>query len=120
MHEFSLVASVIETVEESARQAGATEVLKVRVVAGELTQVVEEAMRFAFEALRGGTCCEHADLVLELVGARSRCLDCGREFAHDPLHRKCPSCGSAFTEIIAGRELFIDSIEVDIPPPSDS
>ena len=27
----------------------------------------------------------------------------------------CPECGSFATELIAGRELQIDSIEVDIP-----
>ena len=115
MHEFSLVASIIDTVDESARQAGASDVIKVRVVAGELTQVVEEAMQFAFEALRPGTSCERAELELSFVAPRSRCLDCGHEFAHDAYHRKCPACGGLFTEIVAGRELFIDSIEADIP-----
>ena len=115
MHEFSLVASVIETVDESARQAGATKVLKVSVVAGELTQVVEEAMNFAFEALREGTCCADAELELRFIEPRSRCADCGIEFTHDAFHRKCPACGSMFTEIIAGRELYIDSIEAETP-----
>ncbi len=27
----------------------------------------------------------------------------------------CPECGSFATELVAGRELQIDSIEVDIP-----
>ena len=27
----------------------------------------------------------------------------------------CPECGSAFSELLQGKELRIDSIEVDIP-----
>jgi len=115
MHEFSLASSILETVDESARQSGASRVLKVSVVAGELVQVVDEAMHFAFEVLAEGTICEGAELELSFVEPRSRCLDCGREFFHDARHWRCPECGGPNTELLAGRELYIDSIEVDLP-----
>ena len=115
MHEFTLAASIVEMADESARQAGASRVLRVGVVAGELVQVVEEAMLFAFEVLGEGTTCEGAELELSFVRPRSRCLDCGLEFAHDALHRRCPACDGPRTELLAGRELYIDFLEVDLP-----
>ena len=50
-----------------------------------------------------------------MVRPKSRCLECGAEFEHDRFHLLCPECGGFATELIAGRELQIDSIEVDIP-----
>ena len=50
-----------------------------------------------------------------MVKPKSRCLECGAEYEHDRFHMLCPECGSFATELIAGRELQIDSIEVDIP-----
>ncbi|MGI6220994.1 MAG: hydrogenase maturation nickel metallochaperone HypA [Coriobacteriales bacterium] len=113
MHEFGLTQAVVETASASAREAGAARVTEIRLTVGELTQVVEEAMDFAFEVLRRGTICEGARLTIDFIAPRSRCLDCGIEFAHDALHRKCPECESPFTQVIAGRELEITSIEVE-------
>ena len=113
MHEFGLTQAVIETSVASAREAGATRVTEIRLTVGELTQVVEEAMEFAFDALSRGTMCEGAKLAIGFVPPRSLCLDCGDEFPHDALHRKCPGCGSPYTQVIAGRELEIASIEIE-------
>ncbi len=114
MHEFSLVSSVITMVEQSAKEAGASKVTSICIVAGDLSQVVDEAMDFAFEALSEGTLCEGAKLEIEHVQPRSRCMDCQKEFDHDVYHRRCPECDSLFTELIRGKELFIDHIELDI------
>ena len=115
MHEMSIVASVLDAVNASAIQAGATRVLSISLSIGDMTQVVDEAFAFAFEALTEGTMCEGAELVVNKVHPRSVCLDCDTEFDHDRFHRSCPSCGSYTTQLIAGRELQIDSIEVDLP-----
>ena len=56
-----------------------------------------------------------AELDIAMVRPRSRCLECGAEYDHDRFHMLCPECGSFATELVAGRELQIDSIEVDIP-----
>ena len=59
--------------------------------------------------------CEGAELKVNMIDPRSRCPECGDEFEHDRFHRTCPNCGNALTELIAGREMQLDSIEVDIP-----
>lgn len=113
MHEFGLTQAVVETSIASAREAGASRVTAIRLTVGELTQVVDEAMAFAFDVLAKGTMCEGAELAIDFVAPRSRCLDCGAEFAHDALHRRCPACDSPFTQVLVGRELEIASIEVE-------
>lgn len=101
---------------EAARDAGATRITEIRVSVGELTEVVEFALQFAFEALTPGTMAEGATLVVTNVPARSRCRSCGSEYGHDRFEMLCPSCGSFDVEPLQGRELRIDSIETDDDP----
>lgn len=115
MHEMGIIAGVIDAVAASAADAGATRVTKVSLSIGEMTEAIEDVLVFAWEALSEGTICEGAELHINMVAPRSRCPECGAEFDHDRFHRGCPNCGNMLTEIIAGREMQIDSIEVDLP-----
>ena len=115
MHEMSIVAGVIDAVVPSAEQAGAERVLAITLRIGDMTEVVDEALTFAFEALTENTMCDGAQLEVVKVHPRSLCLECATEFDHDRFHRTCPSCGSYETMLLTGRELEIESIEVDLP-----
>ena len=115
MHEMSIVTGVLDAVCASAEQAGATAVLSITLRIGDMTEVVDEALDFAFEVLTEGTLCEGAELVVNKVHPRSLCFECGAEFDHDRFHRSCPTCGSYETRLIAGKEMEIESIEVDLP-----
>ncbi|MDR3036827.1 MAG: hydrogenase maturation nickel metallochaperone HypA [Coriobacteriales bacterium] len=115
MHEFGLMQSVLDTVEASARAAGAERVCEVRLVIGAMREVVPDAMEFAFEALAPKTLCDGATLTMRMLAPRSRCTQCGYEFEHDRFHRSCPACDSLVCELVAGKEMYIDAIEVDLP-----
>lgn len=122
MHELGIMTGVMDAVTSSAQQAGATRVLKVSLSVGEMTEAIEDALMFAFEALseqREYALCEGAELEITMVRPNSRCLECGAEYEHDRFHMLCPECNSFATELIAGRELQIDSIEVDLPDEDD-
>ncbi|MCL1798065.1 MAG: hydrogenase maturation nickel metallochaperone HypA [Eggerthellaceae bacterium] len=120
MHELGIMTGVMEAVSVSARDAGATKVLKVSLSVGVMTEAIEEALRFAFEALSEGTFVEGADLEITMVSPKSLCLECGTEFSHDRFHLACPACEGFATKLTAGREMQIDSIEVDIPDEEDA
>lgn len=115
MHEMGIMAGVLQTVTASAAQAGATRVTSVKLSIGQMTEAIEDVLVFAWEALSEGTICEGSKLEVNMIAPRSRCPECGAEFEHDRFHRACPSCDNALTELIAGREMQLDSIEVDIP-----
>ncbi|MDR2673226.1 MAG: hydrogenase maturation nickel metallochaperone HypA [Coriobacteriales bacterium] len=116
MHEFSLMSAVMDAVENSARVHGAAKVLVIRLTIGEMAEVVPEAMEFAFEALSPGTLSEGAELTMTTVRPRSRCAACDAEFEHDRYHWSCPNCDSLATELLAGKELYIESIEIEDGP----
>jgi hydrogenase nickel incorporation protein HypA/HybF len=115
VHEFGIMENILEAVTKGAKDAGATKVLSMRVVIGEMSEVVEDALRFAFDALVPDTMCDGAELIVEEVRPKSRCHECGLEYEHDRFHLICPNCGSYSVDLIAGREMYIDSIEVETP-----
>lgn len=107
--------SVLENVEKSARDAGAVRVTEIRLVIGEMSEVVPDSLEFAFEALSPDTLSADAELKMTMVSPRSRCTQCGHEFEHKRFMRGCPNCESLVTELLAGKELHIDAIEVEMP-----
>ena len=116
MHELGIMTGVLEAANTAARDAGATKLLGVKLSIGEMTEAIEDALMFAWEALtEDDPFTEGATLEVNMVSPKSRCLECGVEFEHDRFHMFCPECDSFATELIAGREMQIDSIEVDLP-----
>ena len=116
MHELGIMTGVMDAVTKSAHDAGADKVLKVTLSVGEMTECIQDALEFAFEALTvDDPVVRDAELTINMIKPKSRCLECGAEFEHDRFHMFCPECDSFATELLAGRELQIDSIEVDIP-----
>lgn len=121
MHELGIMTGVMDAAVQSAHQAGATRLLKVTLSIGEMTEAIEDALQFAFEALREtDPFTADAEIEINMIKPRSRCLECGAEFEHDRFHMFCPECDSFATQLVAGRELQIDSIEVDLPEDGDA
>ncbi|WP_251178337.1 hydrogenase maturation nickel metallochaperone HypA [Adlercreutzia agrestimuris] len=116
MHELGIMTGVMDAVEKSAREAGATQVLEVTLSVGEMTEAIEDALQFAFEVLsEGSDLSKGAKLTINMIPPKSKCLECGAIYTHDRFHMLCPECGSFATQLLEGRELQIDSIEVDLP-----
>ena len=116
MHELSIMTGVVDAVRQSAEQAGATKLLKISLSVGEMTEAIQDALEFAFEVLQEtDPFLQGAQLEIHMIRPKSICLECGAEFEHDRYDMFCPECDSFATELIAGRELQIDSIEVDLP-----
>lgn len=120
MHELGIMTGVMESVGNAAREAGATRVLKVSLSVGVMTEAIEDALQFAFEALsESDPYFEDALLEVEMIQPKSICTQCGNEFTHDRFHMTCPACGSPLLQLLEGKELHITSIEVDVPGEED-
>ena len=111
MHELGMVTGAVESVRQAAEANHADKVLKVSLSVGEMTEAIEDALTFAYEAITDGDpLFSGSKLDITMVPPKSRCGEC----AHDRFHVMCPECGG-FADLIEGKELRIDSIEVDIP-----
>ncbi len=117
MHEYSIVAGVLDTIIPLARKAGATKIATVRLRVGVMTEVVRESLDFMWDVVceERGDITRGATLEVETVQPHSLCMACGEEFDHDRLHARCPACGSASTMVVRGRELDLISFDIDTP-----
>jgi hydrogenase nickel incorporation protein HypA/HybF len=113
VHEMGITQSILTASFDAARDAGATRITEIRISVGELTETVDFALQFAFEALTPDTMAEGAVLIIDKVPAKSRCMACGNVYEHDRFQMVCSECGSMAVELLQGRELQIDSIEAD-------
>jgi len=115
MHEMGITQQILNQVIEVAKKENAMRINEVRISVGELTEVVEDALRFAFEVLRQDTIAAEAELKITFLSPKAVCGECGLEYEHDIFNRMCPQCGSLISKSIQGHELRIDSIDVDEP-----
>ncbi len=114
MHELSIVEAVIDQVAvEVARTDAAGRVLRIELSIGRFSGANAESVRFAFGFLAPGTVAEGAEIVIEQPGAVCRCRACGVETEIDDLVAECPRCASREISIAGGREMVLQSIELE-------
>jgi len=114
VHEVSIVQSLIQQVEAEVRQAGCDgRILRLGLVIGRLSGVHADSVRFAFEMLGPGTLLEGAELHITEPSAELVCKDCGARTPIEDLTAECPACGSRAVVIEGGRDLLLESIEVE-------
>jgi len=109
MHELSITQSMLDLVLEQAKNAGAKEVGKINLVLG----VVDRAVQFYFDFLSKGTPAEGATLSFKVIPTTARCRNCAQDFKLGEFDWTCPHCKGNNIEIVGGKELFVESIEVD-------
>lgn len=113
MHELSITQTLLDIVLEQAETHDAQRVGQVRLVIGEMSGIVDDSVRFYFELLSKGTIAEGARLAVRRVPATARCSECGERFAFERLSWACPKCGAVRLEIVEGKEMYIESLEVE-------
>jgi hydrogenase nickel incorporation protein HypA/HybF len=112
MHELSIVESMLKVALEFAEKAKAERIVKINLVVGELSGVVKESAEFYFTFLSKDTIASRATINFNQVKTRLRCRNCGELFYPEFVYR-CPKCSDKAVDIIAGRELFVESLEVE-------
>jgi hydrogenase nickel insertion protein HypA len=96
MHEYSIVASIIDSMLEAIRKQGAPKIVSVHF--RRASAFSEEALRQAYESLTTGTILEGAPVEIETVNLDFKC-PCGHEqvITSDDLIGHmfvCPKCGA--------------------------
>jgi hydrogenase nickel incorporation protein HypA/HybF len=107
---------MLDIVLAHAAKAGASRVVRIYLVVGDLAGVVGDSVQFYFDFVSRDTPAAGAELVFTRVAARLRCKACGTEYEGEAVSRPtwaCPACGAIQPEAIGGREFLVESIEVE-------
>ncbi len=114
MHELSIAASIVDVVSETIQAHPGATVKQVRLRIGALASVVEDSLKFCWEITVQGTPLQGAELLVNIVPVLAHCDACGKDGELASLQSfRCPHCGEPVTDLRHGRELEIESIEID-------
>ncbi len=113
MHEVGIAQSILEIVEKEVKKNGASKVNKVKLIVGEFTGVVKEALEFALDIIKKNSLAENAEFLIETVNLKTFCQNCDKTFVgKEEAHFLCPDC-NGILGIVEGKELKIDFIDVE-------
>jgi hydrogenase nickel incorporation protein HypA/HybF len=127
MHEYSLACEIFENVMTIAQANSASGVKSITLKIGRLAHINPDQLLFSFETLAEGSIAGDAHVNVEFVPPSIEC-ECGYRGTLDDIsdetanteaslceyiaRMNCPVCGG-ITKISGGRELIIQTIEVE-------
>jgi hydrogenase nickel incorporation protein HypA/HybF len=115
VHELSIVQSLIGPVTEAAQKAGARKVTILTLRVGDLSSIVEDALQFCYGFATEGTMLEKSKLVVHRVPVVIFCENCRLSRELPGIHSfRCPACNTPSADLRQGRELEIESMEIEV------
>ena len=117
MHEFSIGQTLVKAVlaELDKPDRNTPTLLKACVVVGALRSIVPEYLEQAYGVLTKDTAAEGSLLEVRIAPVAGKCEDCGWRGEMSRGDFTCRSCGSSRAEIVGGKELYLDHLEVEEP-----
>jgi hydrogenase nickel incorporation protein HypA/HybF len=117
MHELSIVASIVDSVAETMAAYPGARVKEVRLRIGALSSVVEESLLFCYDLATEGTPLASSKLVITTVPVLAHCEACQADVELASVQSfRCPRCHEPVYELRQGRELEIESLEIEDEP----
>ena len=114
MHELSLIASLFDIIEKKADEKKAKKILSVKLQVGIFSGAVPELLISAFDIYKKDTLAREAEITCEKVLLKMYCKDCGVESTSDDYILACSKCHSSNLKTVAGTELILERIEMEI------
>jgi hydrogenase nickel incorporation protein HypA/HybF len=112
VHELALAESVLSIAEEAARRNDAARVTAIRVEIGALANVVPEALRFCFEAVRRDTIAAGASLDIVTIPGEAWCMACSTRVPLRERGDACRHCGGYQLAPVQGEAMRVREIAI--------
>ena len=114
MHELSIVSSIVDSVTETLGAYPGARVKEVRLRVGALASVIEDSLQFCYGIATEGTPLQGSALIVKILPVRMHCDKCEQDVEIASLQSfRCPRCDEPLADMRQGRELEIESIEID-------
>ena len=114
MHELSVTQNILDVALRNAEEAGATRILHLHLVIGDLSSIVDDSVQFYWDFVSQDTIAEGAKLHFRREPGSLGCRDCQTTFEITALEDfTCPHCGSVQTFVVGGDALQLESMDVE-------
>jgi hydrogenase nickel incorporation protein HypA/HybF len=114
VHELSIVSSIVDSVRETLIAYPGARVKGVRLRVGALASVIEDSLQFCYGVATEGTPLAGSTLIVEILPVKLYCESCKRDVELASLQSfRCPVCDEPVSDMRQGRELEIESIEIE-------
>ena len=112
MHELSLVTAILNKAETVIAEQRATGLVAVHLRRGPLSCANPDSLHFCFPLAIQGTPLEGARLVIHDEPLELLCTRCEQITKTPQTTLKCGYCASEEVEVLSGKDLIIDSLEL--------
>ncbi|MBO7351837.1 MAG: hydrogenase maturation nickel metallochaperone HypA [Candidatus Methanomethylophilaceae archaeon] len=123
MHEVSVVATLVDAVIKELQKYKVTKVNSVTVTIGDLTNLGEDQMSFAYEIVTRGTILEGSEFIIEHEPIELECKRCNfrgpAKILKDPdfdTHSipvlACPACGGP-VNVVKGQSCVVKCMDIE-------
>jgi len=115
MHELGIAQSIVENVCNEMHERGIQSISAVGVRVGVMCGVMNDALKFGYQAVANGTALEGSRLTITEDPLHARCHVCGSEFSTSKWVFACDRCGSGEIRVEGGDCLKIAWLETEDP-----
>jgi len=111
MHELSVCLSLLEQVQQIAREQHAVSVDRILLKVGPLSGIEADLLCSAYPLAAAGTLAEDAELVIEECDVVVQCTRCDAQSHVAPNRLLCDECGDYRTQVVSGDEMILQRLE---------
>ncbi len=112
MHEMSIAQSVFDIVQEEMARHGVEELKVINLAVGKMAAVVPQHLNMCFGMLADNTNLAGTVLNIRETPLKYSCMACGHIFTSEDMKFNCPECNEENPDLIGGKELTIENMEV--------
>ncbi len=115
MHELSLARAVWTQVEAELLRRPGARLVALHLVVGRLSGADPESLAFALDLVTEGADDAKPRVDVRTEPAALQCDACGHAWETGEFSIRCPACGSADVDVTAGRDVRLESLELEKP-----
>jgi len=113
VHEFSIAQTMVRAVLAELKKVQPARLVRVRIVAGGLHQIVPASLMLAYKVLTKDTPAAGSRLSIRRAPITAECRQCHWRGKIKGALFACGKCQSGDLDITGGRELYLENIEVE-------
>lgn len=113
MHEVALAQAVWRQVAAEMDRHKGRSLLAVRLLVGKWSGADPESLEFALKIMAGESPWPKAAFQIRSEPLGLECRKCGRSFEPDEFNLACPGCRSPDVEVVKGKDVYLESLEIE-------